>query len=279
MVLVAEQESAKVTTRTEWVDPKRAEAWLEYNNCGRPLRSGEVTLKVRDMVEGRWDYTGDPIRFSAPDEDGIAWLIDGQHRLSAIVEAGAKLRFSIVRGLPPRVRNVVDIGRPRTPGDTFAMNGLPYGTTLAATSKLILTGGGRTHYRPTRTELLAVVDEDESVSWVINVVLPKHKDLKKLLTPAVFAYVYWRLNQLDGEACNQFFEALDTLANLPKGHPILALHQRLSRHDRRGGHLNARVIPISYVFQAWNAWRRGEEELQVKVNKNRDGSVVVPEPI
>lgn len=277
--VIGDEQKTTAKARIEVIDPKKAAALLEHNACGRPLRAQEVARKVRDMLQGDWDFTGDTIKIAKPDKDGIEHLLDGQHRMTAVVTANIRKQFLVVRGLPRRVRDVTDTGIPRTPGDTFQMNGLPYGTLLAATARLILSDGGRTHYRPTRAELLKTVAGDENLLWVVNVALPKHPDLKKLLTPSVFAYTYLRLHQLDPAACADFFDRLDSLDNLTKGHPILTLNQRLSRHDRRGNHLNARVIPISYVFQAWNAYRREEMNIIIKVIRTKDGGVVIPEPI
>lgn len=278
MVRVADE---KVTAKAkiEYIDPRKAEIYLENNRCGRPFRRAEAERRCRDMLEGRWQFSADTIKFARPDQDGVELMIDGQHRMGGVVMAGIRLPFLVVRGLEPEARDVVDIGLARTPGDTFNMEGLSFGTVIAAVAKLILTNGGETHYRPTKPELLQVVRSDENVVWAVETSLSKHPELKRLMTSSVQAYVFWRLNRIDSEACVAFFEALDGLANLDPTSPILALHKRLAGHDRRGNAMNNRRIPLSYIYQGWNAWRRGDERALIRVTRNRNGELIVPEPI
>ncbi|MDP2620568.1 MAG: hypothetical protein Q8P46_10395, partial [Hyphomicrobiales bacterium] len=73
------------TTRTRCrITPELAREWLEKTNRkNRPLSELKWTAYAVDMLEGRWQYNGDAIRFGS---DGV--LLDGQHRLMACVEAG-----------------------------------------------------------------------------------------------------------------------------------------------------------------------------------------------
>ena len=62
------------------VGPDLAARWLDGNTHNRPLKQTLVDRFVRDMQAGRWRLTHQGIAFDA---DGM--LIDGQHRLWAIV--------------------------------------------------------------------------------------------------------------------------------------------------------------------------------------------------
>jgi len=103
------------TTHIEKVTPAKAREWLERNNTrNRNLRPHKVALYADQMTRGQWLMAGDPIRF---DSDGT--LLDGQHRLAAVVESGKAQYFIIVMGLDPRTFGVMDIGMARTPGDSL----------------------------------------------------------------------------------------------------------------------------------------------------------------
>jgi len=94
------------------VMPAQAVKWLERNKSNRKLRSAYVRRLAEDMRRGFFFYTGDPLKF---DRDG--WLLDGQHRLSALVEANITLDFMVVSNLPSVVYSVIDSGMPRSMAD------------------------------------------------------------------------------------------------------------------------------------------------------------------
>src|SRR5437870_5147015 len=67
------------------VGPELATRWLEGNVHNRKLREDVVARYARDMKAGRWLLTHEPIAFNKNGDT----LVDGQHRLWAVVESGA----------------------------------------------------------------------------------------------------------------------------------------------------------------------------------------------
>lgn len=63
------------------VSPSQAKKWLEQNKANRSVNKAKVKQMARDIKEGHWDSTHQGIAIAS---DGT--LIDGQHRLLAIVE-------------------------------------------------------------------------------------------------------------------------------------------------------------------------------------------------
>lgn len=87
----------------------------------RPLKEHYVLELARAMLEGRWRWTADPIRL-----DKDLFVIDGQHRLSALVKSGFTLKDALVATV--RGEDVIlsiDQNRPRTLGDMRATRGQP----------------------------------------------------------------------------------------------------------------------------------------------------------
>lgn len=259
------------TTTVETISPATAAAWLEHNTHNRTLDPRTVAVYARDMAAGRWHFTGEAVKWST---GGV--LLDGQHRLAAVVESGVPVKMVVVRGLVPESQDSMDIGRRRTAGDALGLHGEKRSTNLAATAKLILTDGDRRNYRPTQSEVLALIAGDPAIRIIVNDILPPLQI--KVTTLSLQAYVYWRLDRIDSSDTAKFFDALSTLADMPAGSPILALHKRLSAHARRGSSRIYRQEVCSYFFQAWNSWRKGETRVIVKLGYV-DGRVSVPEPI
>jgi hypothetical protein len=96
----------------EWIDvtPDLARTWLLLVPETQRRESVFVVNKyAKTMRDGGWRETAEPITF---DTDG--GLIQGKHRLMALVIAGVTIRFLVVRGMPKDSFAVLDIGRPRT---------------------------------------------------------------------------------------------------------------------------------------------------------------------
>lgn len=85
------------------VTPEIALKWLESNTRNRKLYQNVVERYAADMKAGRWLITGDAIQF---DTGGA--IINGQHRLWAVVESGTPAHLMVAFGLPPESVAVLD---------------------------------------------------------------------------------------------------------------------------------------------------------------------------
>lgn len=102
--------------RMEWVfvSPERARTLLGRNEGNRQRRPSTVSHYADQMRRGEWQETHQPLAF---DEDGN--LIDGQHRLAAVIESNVGLWFwcctytgrKLATGLP------IDLQARRTAAD------------------------------------------------------------------------------------------------------------------------------------------------------------------
>lgn len=116
------------------ITPQKAKAYLEKNVDNRPLRMSYVTTLANEMIAGRWRQgTGETIKFSKSDK-----LIDGQHRLHAVIQSGLSFRFLVAFGLDEKVIDVIDSGLKRTAGDVLSLLGSENSTLKAAIIKSFL---------------------------------------------------------------------------------------------------------------------------------------------
>ena len=106
----------QVNARTVLVTPTKAAAWLANNAGNRPLSPARVERYAAQMREGHWELNGETIILGPGDE-----LIDGQHRLSALVAADVKLQMLVARGVAMAARPTVDTGRTRSLSHIVAM--------------------------------------------------------------------------------------------------------------------------------------------------------------
>jgi hypothetical protein len=91
------------------VTPEMAKQWLLKNNFNRPLKPKLVDNYVRQIEAGNWRRTHQGIAF---DEEGV--VLDGQHRLHAIIRTGQSLPMLIFLNENQSAHESIDGGKPRT---------------------------------------------------------------------------------------------------------------------------------------------------------------------
>ena len=104
------------------ITPEMAAEWLEHNMANnRPLNTRTVNKYARIMRGGGWNLTHQGIAF---DEKGT--LVDGQHRLKAIVTANMPVRMMVTRGVEHKEGEAfsVDVGMRRTTNNIMQMSGI-----------------------------------------------------------------------------------------------------------------------------------------------------------
>ncbi len=98
------------------VTPDMAREWLTKNNFNRPQRPDIVADYVRQIRDGRWRRTHQEIAFT---ENGM--LLDGQHRLFAIVETGIIVSMLVFVNEPLENHLAIDGGKWRTALDVVRL--------------------------------------------------------------------------------------------------------------------------------------------------------------
>ena len=153
------------------VTPEMATAWVTHRNeKNRPIRAHTVDRYATDLQRGKWKTTHQGIAFG-PDGE----LIDGQHRLAAIVKAGLPATLFVTIYLTPEdaaeAKLKCDTGRVKSTGDVFAMVGLTgrfQGDRLAAVVKgmRLLEGQRGDSLSPDEIQAAYLTDRT-SVDWAM----------------------------------------------------------------------------------------------------------------
>jgi len=133
--------------RVEIITP--ADAWdmLQHNRAGRSIRQSHVEYLANEMKSGNWQLTHQGI---AIDEKGN--IIDGQHRLSAIIMADRSVALFVARNVPARRYQFIDCGIKRSIGDTLHIS------SRDAASCLMIMSVVRRSGKPAPTDL-AVLEQ------------------------------------------------------------------------------------------------------------------------
>lgn len=244
------------------VTPELAEKWLGINTRNRHIRPSVVDRYTRDMLEGEWQYNGDPIRIS---ETNI--VLDGQHRLHAVLQSGVSMRALVVTGLPDETQNTMDIGAARTMGDQLGLAGEKDAARLAAIARLAVGQSrgrwGMASYHPTHAEMRKYLSEHPDLRMACSIASRAQKDLP--CSPSLIGAIYHSCAQIDrGDAELFFGEQLCDGIGLFATDPAHVLRRKLRDDTTRGrssGEVTRRLNSedvIRYTLLAWNLFRSGK---------------------
>ena len=243
------------------VTPAIAAEWMGKNTGNRNKRTAKIGQFSRDMTGGGWLTTGDTIKF---DWDGR--MIDGQHRCEAIITSGETVHILVVRGLDPRVQDVLDQGAKRSAADALRFNGASGGAkTIAAVANLAaeIASGRVSHFGDTGRASLSnseVIDWYASNREVDHAAAFASKIARKInCTPSALAYAIYKTEELDAQQAFNFFNDLSEFRTTGKGDPRHALLDALRILNDKGGSAKSVGSQLSYIFRAWNAVRAGKK--------------------
>lgn len=126
----------------ERINAAVAISYLDRNEGNRPLNMNTVSLYTQRMERGEFVLSNDAITFDAEGR-----LLNGQHRLKAVVQSDTDQPFLVLRGVPADTFTVMDDGKKRTPGDVLAITGIRGAIHMASTVRtvLLLRARKRTH--------------------------------------------------------------------------------------------------------------------------------------
>ena len=99
------------------ITPEIAGKFLAKNEGNRKLRTNAVGQIAKDIREGRWCLNGDTICL---DHEG--YVLDGQHRLAAIVLSGTPVETLVAFDVDRAAAITIDTGMRRTESDSIRIS-------------------------------------------------------------------------------------------------------------------------------------------------------------
>lgn len=261
------------------VTPKKAEEWLQRNTNNRHLRSDLVERIRRDIIAGHWQDTGDTVKFNKKGD-----LIDGQHRLGAVVKSGKTVVMHVATGVPDDAKNVIDTGVARTARDVLVLSGHDYRNVaiVAAISRLLLTEPKlgfveEKHRTATTSEVLEFVEKHSDEIVVAAALGAKYyKDIG--LMPSVIGAFWMTASQGDAEGAHEFLTSIAERRTTGAGDPRLAFSKRLSELARERTRISQYAY-LSMIIRTWNAWKKGMKVQKIPVYGSGGNMIEIPDEI
>ena len=258
-----EADRRKKQVRMVNVTPDLAREWLQFNTENRKIQQHHIDVIARDITKGNWMLNAQPICFTNdpthPKKDDPPRLLNGQHRLHAVIAADMPIEVPIATGIPEAAFATFDTHAKRNVRRTGARVD---DRVIAAAAKLQwkedhgfpLTGSGNT---PSSSELLQTLDEHPDLPAGFG--RSRRKGMTEIASAGVMTYFIYRVSREHAAYAEEFLDGLETGAGLEKGNPLLRIRNSLTKKKNvsRGDKLKV-LIDAWEVYKVWKAEQEEE---------------------
>lgn len=261
---------SKVNTSVVDVTPELAKAILGQNDKNRPISSDTVTKYSKLMKQNKWQFNGETIIIAI---DGT--LLDGQHRLSAIVASKTVQKMIVVKGVAKDAFTTIDIGKKRNASDalaTYSEKYKKYRILIAACATTLqefdndVWNGSSTVVRPTHEETIKFVEANQGILKSVEYV-SSLSGARKIIPQSALAACHYLFSKKDAFEAARFFEKLNNGERLNAEDPVLVLRQRLIEMRFAGGVFRAREV-LPYIIKTWSLVRQGKKSKQLHIKSD-----------
>lgn len=267
----------KLVTDVVTITPAVAQRWLEEMNPeNRPVSWRHVNAYAEAMLRGEWHLNGEAIKMSD------SRLIDGQHRLAAIVKAGIPVEMLVVYGLDDSTFTTVDTGKRRSFSDLLAIRGYRDRHALAVLVSLVTRHEVNHDLRKTHgvhfsyQQLEATLERHPGLPDMVAGAQQTRKRLGMMPGPA--SYLYWLFGLIDAQDRNAFFHQLQTGSGLATDSAVRLYRERLINDGSKGTGRLTNYDQIALGIKAWNHYRGGTPCRQLVWRSGGSQPETWPEP-
>lgn len=263
-----------VTVSLKTITPEMASKFLESNTQNRKLSQNQVLFYHKQMKSGEWHSTGDTIKFT---KDGK--LIDGQHRLSAVVKFGHPVNMFVAENLDPDAFDVLDTGKSRTAADILSAGGTEKANHLASIVRFILlfnngifSSGWHKHKAPTNHQIHEFVTKNPELIEIVGFVMKIYRDFRYVQVSVLggLYFLFIKKNQLKAD---EFFYQYSTGLDLKKTSAVYHLRDKLIR-DKMNKTRMTRRDKVAMFIVCWNAFSQGKEVSRLRVSSDEFPTIV-----
>jgi len=237
------------------ITPSIAKAYLEANINNRKVSEVTVNRYINDMKNGKWkEDTGEPIKIAKSGR-----ILDGQHRLLALVKSQCSIYFHVATGLDESVFDVLDTGKSRNASDAFQVAGIKNSNTLPSIITMCyhLQNGIKkgTSIKLTNAEVLKMYYDDE-MFWqkITSQTNSYYESFARMINPSLIGGIYSHLYRISPELSKNFMDQLCVGINCSN---IVNKLRNVLMKDKLALRKIAINHKIALIIKAWNIWIDG----------------------
>lgn len=249
------------------ITPAMAAEMLAMNTNNRKMKPAVVEKYKKDLLNDKWVFGTCQICFA---EDGT--LLDGQHRLKAIIEANKAVPMIVIRNMCRDAIRVIDSGNPRNVGDMFRIEGVNYSSYIGGIA-IRFQGMNNQIYSPrarsyTHQEYWDLYQEH--ADWY-DEVAPKAVawgNQSKLFPACFLGALYLHLTKTKHHPEETVDKFIDQICDVvPTENETICNLRRVLTNFRLVGQKPTEAQITVYVIKTWNAYLKNRN---LKVFKNMD---------
>ncbi|MDB5396943.1 MAG: hypothetical protein JWM91_4449 [Rhodospirillales bacterium] len=243
----AAQHGPEIAFAVEIINPGLAMQYLSHNIGNRHVSRAHVEAIARDIAQGRWMFNAQPICFA---RDGR--LLNGQHRLQAVILADRGIEVQVVRGLNEAAYATYDNHAKRRADlgnrlDSFGDRALAY-----AMANLLWKHERKTlsmrSAKATAAEIQQIISEHPR----LLVLRSFARKMGHLGRASVIGYAAYVMERDDSVLAPTFLAALENGSDQRPGHPVLALRAALQKSR---GNKASQSEQLSLLLAGWERFK------------------------
>lgn len=235
------------------VTPEIAATYLAKNHNNRRLDMFHVRKLSKDIREGKWVLNGDTVRF---DIDGN--LIDGQHRLNAVIHSGVSIPMLVIEGIenPNAFKTIDTNAKLRNVGQILGLMGVKNSNLSGAIARRLK------HYEDTvekenfsldvaafryisTQDIIQYLEKHEEEIQQMILRIKSHLVFKQCAAGTSLVTSLILCNRFDSEKTNEMIDILITGSHAQIDSPIIKLRDRLlTPAPRRGKAWDLEIMAI-----------------------------------
>lgn len=257
--------SSGPTAELVTITPEMAKDWVSRGTNFRSTKEARIASLASAIEAGHWELNGETIKFSRRGH-----LMDGQHRLSAIVKAGIPCPSFVVYGIPEG--REIDRGSKRTLAQQLSYEGVPNSATVAAVCRIYLVyqrnvrlkqSSFNNYQSDVRASMEFCHANAESFQSIIKFCRPLYS--RQRILPLSVSAAFMLLAGED-QHTRDFIQKVYDLVET-RGCPSTAFRRWLeSQYRKNAGNLGLNNYQVLAVLnRAWNSYAQGKEIDHMKV--------------
>ena len=250
------------------ITPAKATEMLASNINNRALRPTVVEKYKRDLIDDKWIFGTSMLIFSA---SGV--LLDGQHRLKAIIEANKSAKMIVVTGVSEEALKVIDSGVGRTVADMFKLLGVGYSSNIGGIitrfdglckERYNAPGSKRITHQEYWAKYMEHKDWYDEAAKVSSIWNSKNRLFPSCLLGAIYLYLIKEKHYPE----NNVKSFIDQLCDVvPTQNETISNVRRVLMNARILGQKLPEAHLLVYIIRTWNAYIKNKI---IKVFKNMD---------
>jgi hypothetical protein len=257
------------------ITPAMAAKWLANGAKNRNLCQAYAKRLAQGMIAGEWKINGEAIKF---DKQGR--LIDGQHRLAAIVLSGLTIASMVHTGLADDSFDTIDCGRRRTVADLLARDGVKSYTRVASAVAWVYRHDcgciASTDLSPRHPQAMEFIAKNPTI--VDSVRFIRQHGVERVVAAGLSGALHFIFSRICPQDADLFFERLGTGENISQASTqtsgIYWLRERMQRYlesgDPNGKPRPRREVQPALIIKAWNAMRQRRRIGTLKFSGNEE---------